>query len=106
MNARCHGLATRLSDIPDQLGKLEQLTVILAQGCSNWSVVEEARVVAECHLDLQRIRTVRYGSFQDVMEAETVDELKSALSKIAKVDRYACRSVSKRKTALKKLVQE
>jgi hypothetical protein len=106
MNARCHGLATRLSDIPDQLGKLEQLIVILAQGSSNWSVFEEARVVAECHLDLQRIRTVRYGFFQDVMEAETVDEQKSALSKIAKVDRYACRSVSKRKTALKKLVQE
>jgi len=103
MNARRHGLATRLSDIPEQAGKLDRLCAILAEGSNHLLAAEEARVIAEYHLDLQRIRAARLGVFHEIIKAQTMDDLKSSESGIAKVDRYARRAVSRRKTALKGL---
>ena len=103
MNARRHGLATRLSDIPEQSDKLDRLSAILAAGSNDLLTAEEARVIAEYHLDLQRIRAVRLGVFHQIIKAQTVDDLKSSESEIAKVNRYARRAVSRRKSALKGL---
>jgi hypothetical protein len=105
MNACRHGLATRLSEIPEQSGRLERLANILAEGSNHLVVAEEARVIAECYLDLQRIRAVRHGAFHEIIRAQTIDDLKSPVSDIAKINRYARRAISRRKTALNRLSQ-
>jgi hypothetical protein len=103
MNARRHGLATRLSDIPEQAGRLDRLSAILAEGSSHFLAAEESSIIAEFHLDLQRIRVVRLGVFHRAIKAQTMDDLISLESEIAKVNRYARRAVSRRKMALKEL---
>lgn len=104
MNARRHGLATSLGDIPELFDKLERLAAILNEGRSDLVAAEEARIVAECHLELRRIRAVQRGFFHDVLTAKTTGDLTSRVSAIARIDRYARRALSKRKTALNRLL--
>lgn len=101
MNARRHGLATYLSDIPQQSSRLERLTAILADGIH--LLVEESRLIAECHLDMQRIRATQHGMLREIIKAQTMEELKASLTEIEKIDRYRRRAASRRKTALKGL---
>jgi hypothetical protein len=102
MNARRHGLATHLSDIPEQSCRLERLAAILADG-NHLLVADESRVIAECHLDMQRIRATLHGMLREIIKAQTMEDLKAPLSEIEKIDRYRRRAASKRKTALKGL---
>ena len=106
MNARRHGLAIRIGDVPEQSEKLEHLVAILGEGSADFLVTQQARIIAECHLELLRIRTVQRGLFHEIFRAETVDDLGSKVSEIAKTGRYARRSASRRKTALNKLFPE
>jgi len=106
MNACRHGLATRLGDIPELFDKLERLAAILSEGRNDLLVPEEARIIAECHLELQRIRAVQRGLFHDILRVKTMGDLGSRVSALAQIGRYARRAVSKRKTALNRLVPE
>ena len=103
MNARRHGLAIRLGDVPEQFEKLEHLVAILGEGSTDFLVTQQAWIIAECHLELRRIRAVQRGLFHEIFTAKTVDDLGSKVSEIAKIGRYARRSASRRKTALNKL---
>jgi hypothetical protein len=103
MNAFRHGLATCLNDIPEQSDKLERLAAILSEGSDDLRVAQEARVIAECHLDLQRIRVVQRGAFLEISKAQTIEDLKSPIAEITKIGRYSRRAVSRRKTALNSL---
>src|SRR5882724_6071983 len=76
---------------------------ILSQGSNDLPVAEQSRAIAECHLELQRIRAVQRGLFHDVFRAQNMDDLTSPLSAVAQILRYARRAVSRRKTALNKL---
>jgi hypothetical protein len=70
MNARRHGLAIPLRDIPEQFEKLERLAAILSKGSGDLLLAEQSSIIAECHLELQRIRAVQRGLFQDIFEAK------------------------------------
>lgn len=106
MNARRHGLATQLRDIPEQADRLEQLATILAEGKNNLLATEELQLIAECHIDMQRIRAAQHGLLHQIITAESEEDLKSSLSAVEKIDRYRRRAVSKRKKSLKILFQE
>ena len=79
---------------------MERLTAILVEGTNDFLVAKEARVIAESHLEMQRIRVVQHGAFHEIIGAQPINDLKSQVSDIAKIDRYARRAVSRRKTAL------
>jgi hypothetical protein len=102
MNARRHGLATRLDDIPEQSSRLERLASILAEG-GNSLGAGESRVIAESYLDMQRIRATLHGMLREIFKAQTPEDLKAQLSEIEKIDRYRRRAASRRKTAFKGL---
>ena len=93
MNARRHGLATQLSDIPELAGRLERLIEILAEGKNSPLGAEELKLIAECHIDMQRIRTTQHGMLNQIINAETED-LKSSVAQIEKIDRYRRRAAS------------
>lgn len=102
-NAHRHGLATQLSDDPDERSKIECLAVVLTDGCDHISLGAQARIIAECYFDLRRIRNARHGTFLKMGRTESYIDLESAVSEITKIDRYAQRTLSKRKTALRNL---
>jgi hypothetical protein len=87
MNARRHGLAIRIGDVPEQFEKLEHLAAILGEGSADFLVTQEACIIAECHLGLRRIRAVQRGLFHEIFKAITVDDLGSKVSAIAQIGR-------------------
>jgi hypothetical protein len=108
INARRHGLATRLEDGYEQSKGIECLTAILANGNDDFIWVEQSRVVAECHFDLRRIRTARHDVFLKVHDLANVsgNDLEDALCAMDRISRYERRARSKRKQALCKLSNE
>jgi hypothetical protein len=103
-NARRHGLATVLGDDPDQRHHIERLVAVLSNRSNDPSFVAQARSIAECHLDLHRIRTAQQDALHQAARAETIGELESALFAIEKFHRYFRRALSKRKTTLKSIL--
>jgi len=103
MNARRHGLATPISDIPEQSSRLERLAALLAEDNNHLLVAEEPRLIAECHLDMQRIRAIQHEMLREMIEADTIEGQKSSVSEIEKIDRYRRRAVSRRKAAFRRL---
>jgi len=103
MNARRHGLATPIGDIPEQSSRLERLAALLAEDSNRLLVAEEPRLIAECHLDMQRIRAIQHEMLREMIEADTIEGQKSSVSEIEKIDRYRRRAASRRKTAFRTL---
>jgi hypothetical protein len=103
-NARRHGLAMRIEDDYEERGRIESLTAILAEGTTDFQRIEQSRMIAGCHFDLQRIRAARHDVFLTMVDFENLsgNELEVALYMIEKISRYEKRAVSKRKSALRK----
>ena len=108
LNASRHGLATHVSENPDQHFKIEQLALILSGYTNDPHRLEEARISAECHFDLQRIRDARFEVFQALgnIQVANSDQLHRAASAVEKIARYERRALSKRRTALKAINSE
>jgi hypothetical protein len=103
-NALRHGLATRIEDNPQAKGGIDRLTAILAEGSNEFERVEQSRVLAECHFDLQRIRAARYEGFLAIANLENAsgNDFENALRAMDKINRYQRRALSKRRRAMSK----
>ena len=108
LNASRHGLATHLSENPNQHVKIEQLALILSGYANDPRRLEEARILAECHFDLHRIRDARFEVLQALgnIQVANSDQLHRAASAVEKIARYERRALSKRRTALKAINRE
>jgi hypothetical protein len=102
LNARRHGLATRIEDDPAAMRGIECL--ILAEGADDFERMEKARFLAECHFDLQRVGAARCEVFAiiDDLEKAAGDDFENALRAMENISRYETRAFSKRKRALRK----
>jgi hypothetical protein len=102
-NARRHGLATPIGNDPEARSGIERLTVIL-RGSSDFARVDQSRVLAECHFDLFRIRAARFDVFVSMVDLENVSskDFENALRAMNRISRYAGRTSSKRRSALRK----
>lgn len=107
-NALRHGLAAHVSENPDQHVKIEQFALILSGYTNDPRRLEEARISAECHFDLQRIRDARFEVFQALgnVQVANSNQLNRAASAVEKIARYERRVLSKRRTALKAINRE
>jgi hypothetical protein len=77
---------------------------VLATDSSDPLPKSQARIIAECHVDLQRIRAARQEVFQKIIGNESEVDLEIAASAIKKINRYERRALSRRKLGLKKLL--
>lgn|SRR5258708_5078104 len=102
-NAYRHGLATRIDHNPDVKARIGRLAAILIEESDDLSSVERFLGIAECHFDLQRIRSARYEVFTMRGDFENLDsnELQAAVREIDRIGRYERRALSKRKRASK-----
>jgi hypothetical protein len=102
-NARRHGLAARRGEDRDEREGIERLTAILAEGSDNFSQVERAKIVAECHFDLRRIRTARLDLFLRIKNLENAgsEDFEIAVRAMESINRYERRALSRRKQALR-----
>lgn len=102
-NALRHGLASPIGNDLDERVNVERLALVLSGYTNDWHRLEEARITAECHFDLLRIRNTRFEIFRSLGDIETAtgDQLALAIRAIEKIARYERRSLSKRRTALK-----
>jgi hypothetical protein len=103
-NARRHGLAMRIEDDPEAKGGIEFLTATLVEGTDDFERREQARILAGCYFDLNRIRAARYDVFSmmDDLEAVSGKDFEVALRAMDSISRYETRTLSKRRKALRK----
>lgn len=104
-NALRHGLASPIDDDLNERAHVERLALVLSGYTNDWRRLEEARISAECHFDLRRIRNARFEVFREAgdIQAATSDQLALASRMVEKIARYERRALSKRRTALKAL---
>lgn len=102
-NARRHGLAQPLGQIPGYDHMIEVLTGLYADGSSNLGDLKRARAKAESHIDMARIRQARFDLLEAALTADGAVDLDSTVKALDRVFRYERRALSKRKNALKKL---
>lgn len=102
-NALRHGLASPIGNDLDERANVERLALVLSGYTNDWRRLEEARISAECHFDLQRIRNARFEVFRALGDVQTAtsDQLALATRAIEKIARYERRALSKRRTALR-----
>jgi hypothetical protein len=98
-----HGLASPIGSDFDERANVERLAQVLSGYTNDWRRLEEARILAECHFDLLRIRNARFEIFPmlGAIETATGDQLALAIRSIEKIARYERRALSKRRTSLK-----
>jgi hypothetical protein len=104
-NALRHGLATRIDDDLAAAQNIERLARILAGFSNDFSRSEQARTIAECYFDMQRIHAARTAVLQRVGELEAADIAEHTLAAraVEKINRYERRVLSKRRKALQAL---
>ena len=100
-NARRHGLAVAIGNDPLFRDDIEKLARVIS-GCAQ-NVSAHARETAEAELDLLRIRKFRTWLFETFYFADGArpDGLVELNEKLAKLERYEHRAVSRRKQALR-----
>ena len=105
-NARRHGLATRVDADPEAKIGIERLAAVLAEGSDDFGLAEQARVLAERHFDLQRIRAARHQVFLTVnnLENAKAGDFEKALRAMNSIGRYEMRAFSRCKQALRKSI--
>jgi len=102
LNSYRHGLATPIAKHTSAAVNIDRLATVLAAYSNDYWRIEKARVVAESHFDLARIRAARaevlwrVGGFENCVG----DELDQALSALEKIARYEQRTRSKLRQAL------
>ena len=102
-NARRHGLAVAVGGDPAFHEDIEKLSKVLSLSRGTQQVSEHAREAAEATLDLVRIRKVRAFLIETLYFAATAasDSITDLNGKLAKLERYERRAVSRRKRALR-----
>ena len=105
-NAFRHGLATRVGNDPAMADDIERLAKRLAGYSNDFWHSDYARTVAECYLDLRRIRAARTEVLRRVgeLEAAAPSEHELAAAAVERINRYERRVLSRRRKALKELI--
>jgi len=102
-NAYRHGLATAITYDASAAVNIDRLVRALTASSNDYGRIEKARVVAESHFDLARIRAAkaeilwRIGNFENADN----DDLIRVLNTIENVARYERRTRSKLRRALR-----
>jgi hypothetical protein len=102
-NALRHGLAIAIGSDPALHDDIEKLAKLLTSSRGIQKVSESARAAAEAEYDLLRIRKIRASLFETRYFADTTapDGLTDLNVKLAKLERYERRALSRRKRALR-----
>jgi hypothetical protein len=102
-NARRHGLATHIGADPAFREDIEKLAKALSLSSGTQEVSLHAWEAAQAEIDLKRIRHIRAVLFETFYCADTPapDGLTDLNDKLAKLERYERRAISRRKHALR-----
>jgi hypothetical protein len=102
-NALRHGLAIAIGSDPALHEDIEKLAKLLTSSSGRQEVSEFARAAAEAEHDLLRIRKIRASLFEKHYFADTtaLEGLTDLNVKLAKLERYERRALSRRKRALR-----
>jgi hypothetical protein len=104
-NALRHGLATPIGGRLDIAQAIDGLAKQLCGSSNSFSRNQNARAVAECHFELQRIRSARAEVLRRIGELESADagEHDRAAVALDKIARYERRVRSRQRKALREL---
>jgi hypothetical protein len=111
-NALRHGLSLPVSHDPRLWSDIEALAREIA-GAEDPDLVDQVRPIAEAQIDLARIRRLRHelSMYADKVSPDGAAEQPSALpssellEQLTKLDRYERRTLSRRKTAIRRLMR-
>jgi hypothetical protein len=105
-NALRHGLAIAIASDPAFGDEIDLLAKAVGNG-GQQSAGEFARQFVEAQLDLFRIRKIRALQFSSVMDHQHVrpEDLSNLNEGLAKLERYERRACSRRKRALRFLIE-
>jgi hypothetical protein len=112
MNALKHGLSVPITGSQLSNRVACDLAYAIAGDDASKPMLDEARIIAECELSLQRIQHVQVNAIENgLRESRAVhssvlaafDKLSAALPIVYSTDRYERRAYSRRKKALQKL---
>jgi hypothetical protein len=103
-NALRHGLARQRASGPAHSAFREKLAIILANG-ENDACRELARDVAECTIELEKIRAVRFQICFDLGAFEFAEphQHEEAMMGLQRIERYERRLFSRRRKAMQAL---
>jgi hypothetical protein len=102
-NALRHGLAVSIGNDSAFGSDVEDLAKVLSSASGLQRVSGVAREAAEAQLDLSRIRKIRDCVYETIyfVDGAASDRLAELNDKLAKLERYERRAVSRRKRALR-----
>lgn len=107
LNALRHGLAVAIGTDPAFQDDIAKLAEALADSIGMQNVSESALKAAEAELDLLRIQKIRAGLFERLYFANQAapDRLIELNDTLAKLERYERRAFSRRKRALRAMLE-
>jgi hypothetical protein len=102
-NALRHGLTRRVASDPTLSPRLDELTAILVR--RNDARSELARDIAECTIELERIRDIRFQICSELGEFESagLHQHEDAMAQLQRIERYERRVFSRRRKAIRTL---
>ena len=102
-NALRHGLAVSIGNDSAFGSDVEDLAKLLSSANGSHSVSGVAREAAEAQLDLSRIRNIQDCLYETIyfVDGAASDRLAELNDKLAKLERYERRALSRRKRALR-----
>ncbi|MEJ2377213.1 MAG: hypothetical protein P8Y71_17995 [Pseudolabrys sp.] len=113
LNAFKHGLSVPIATDRHPDKSVLDLAHFIAGEAANDAILEQALIVAECEVTLQRIRQARVTAIDSAMACqdkdkreivhETAEAFAKALPILCKIERYERRTQARRKRALQSL---
>ena len=101
-NARRHGLSAKTGTTEAERLRMDRIVFRLTTGKNDMLVIDKAQHVAECHLQLERVKVVVAQMTRRLQsQCEDRDQVEALLKQLNKMDTYERKSRSRRKTAIR-----
>lgn len=100
-NAIKHGLSAKTGSTKVERRRMDQVVLRLTAGSNDAWMIDKAQHVAECHLQLEKVKALVNQLIHQLLQTKDLDQVQAFSRRLIKLERYETRARSRRKRALR-----